>query len=70
MPLTLPARDDFVELALFRPSEVQVVVGARSALFLPFADDDPKSVEILSKVLLFAEDKLIKDPGLLAQLRS
>lgn len=40
----------------------------RDRLFLPFADDDPKSVEILSKVLLLAEDKLIKDPGFLAQL--
>ncbi|MDP1587720.1 MAG: DUF5724 domain-containing protein, partial [Prosthecobacter sp.] len=34
-------------------------VAERDRLFLPFADDDPKSVEILSKVLLFAEDKLI-----------
>lgn len=41
----------------------------RDRLFLPFADDDPKSVEILSKVLLLAEDNQIKDPGLLGQLR-
>jgi|GEM_PF-3367486 len=40
----------------------------RDRLFLPFADDDPKSVEILSKVLLLAEDQLIKDPGFLGQL--
>jgi hypothetical protein len=45
-------------------------VADRDRLFLPFADDDPKSVEILSKVLLLAEDKLIKDPGLLGQLRT
>ena len=44
------------------------VVADRNRIFLPFADDDPKSVEILSKVLLLAEDKLIKDPGLLGQL--
>jgi len=25
-------------------------------LFLPFADDDPKSAEVMSKVLLFAND--------------
>lgn len=40
----------------------------RDRLFLPFADDDPKSIEVLSKVLLLAEDKLIKDPGFLEQL--
>lgn len=45
-------------------------VADRDRLFLPFADDDPKSVEILSKVLLLAEDKLIKDPGLLGQLKA
>lgn len=45
-------------------------VADRERLFLPFADDDPKSVEILSKVLLLAEDGLIRDPGLLAQLRA
>ena len=28
----------------------------RGRLFLPFADDDPKSAEVMSKVLLFAND--------------
>ena len=37
-------------------------------LFLPFADDDPGTSEILSKMLLFADDRLIKDPAILAQL--
>jgi len=45
-------------------------VAEQDRLFLPFADDDPKSVEVLSKVLLLAEDRLIKDPGLLGQLRA
>lgn len=40
----------------------------RGRLFLPFADDDPKTAEILSKVLLFAEDKKIKDPTILTQI--
>lgn len=48
-----------------------VAVGAqhRGRLFLPFADDDPKTAEILSKILLFARDGEIKDPFILKQLR-
>jgi Family of unknown function (DUF5724)/Domain of unknown function (DUF4132) len=41
----------------------------RGRLFLPFADDDPKTAEILSKVLLLARDNEIQDPGILDQLR-
>ena len=41
----------------------------RGRLFLPFADDDPKTSEILSKVLLLARDQEIQDPGILDQLR-
>lgn len=41
----------------------------RGRLFLPFADDDPKSAEILSKVLLLARDNEIKDPSILEQIR-
>lgn len=40
----------------------------RGRLFLPFADDDPKSAELVSKVLLLARDKEIKDPTILHQL--
>ena len=42
---------------------------ARGRIFLPFADDDPKTAEILSKILLFADDQKIKDPGILEQIR-
>lgn len=41
----------------------------RGRLFLPFVDDDPKTAEIVSKVILFAEDKKIKDPFILEQIR-
>lgn len=41
----------------------------RGRIFLPFVDDDPKTAEIMSKILLFAEDKKIKDPSILAQIR-
>lgn len=41
----------------------------RGRLFLPFVDEDPKTAEILSKVLLFAEDTKIKDPFVLQQIR-
>jgi hypothetical protein len=42
----------------------------RGRIFLPFADDDPKTSEIVSKVLLLARDSEIKHPNLLAQIRS
>lgn len=41
----------------------------RGRIFLPFADDDPKTAEIMSKILLFAEDSKIKDPGILRQIQ-
>lgn len=41
----------------------------RGKLFLPFADDDPKTAEILTKVLFLAEDGKIKDPTILAQIK-
>lgn len=41
----------------------------RGRLFLPFVDDDPKTAEIMSKILLFAEDTKIKDPNILSQIR-
>jgi hypothetical protein len=39
----------------------------RGRLFLPFVDDDPKTAEIMSKVLLLAKDKEIQDPTILEQ---
>ncbi|MBQ3545990.1 MAG: DUF4132 domain-containing protein [Lachnospiraceae bacterium] len=41
----------------------------RGKIFLPFADDDPKTAEILTKVIMFAEDKKIKDVSILEQIR-
>jgi len=41
----------------------------RGRLFLPFADDDPKTAEVMSKVLLLARDQEIKDPSILDQIR-
>ncbi|WP_440116480.1 DUF4132 domain-containing protein [Paenibacillus sp. QZ-Y1] len=42
----------------------------RGRIFLPFLDEDPRTAEILSKVMLLAEDKKIKDPQILAQLQN
>ncbi len=42
----------------------------RGRLFLPFADDDPKTAEIISKALLLARDREIQDPAILAQIRN
>ena len=37
-------------------------------IYLPFMDEDPKTAEIVSKVLLLAEDAKIKDPAVIAQI--
>lgn len=41
----------------------------RGRLFLPFIDDDPKTAEIITKILFFAEDEKIKDPEILRQIK-
>ena len=40
----------------------------RGRIFLPFADDDPRTAEVISKVLLLARDDRIQDPTVLEQL--
>lgn len=40
----------------------------RGRLFLPFADDDPKTAEVISKAIMLAKDKEIKDPTILEQI--
>lgn len=42
----------------------------RGRLFLPFADHDPRSAEVLSKVLLLARDTEIRDPNILDWIRA
>jgi hypothetical protein len=55
-----------------QPGQALCIVGVQSPqrgrLFLPFADNDPRTAEVVSKVLLLAKDKLIKDPTILEQL--
>jgi hypothetical protein len=48
---------------------VPVHAQQRGRLFLPFADDDPRTAEVLSKILLLARDHEIQDPNILDQLR-
>ncbi|MDR1390401.1 MAG: hypothetical protein LBJ31_10560, partial [Treponema sp.] len=40
----------------------------RGRVFLPFADDDPRTAEIMSKIIMLADDGAIKDPAILAQI--
>jgi hypothetical protein len=42
----------------------------RGRLFLPFADDDPRTAEVVSKVMLLARDREIQDPSILEQIRA
>lgn len=41
----------------------------RGRIFLPFADDDPQGIDVLSRVLLLANDDKIRDPALAQALR-
>jgi hypothetical protein len=41
----------------------------RGRVFLPFADDDPRTAEVMAKVLLLARDAEIRDPTILEQIR-
>ena len=40
----------------------------RGRLFLPFVDDDPKTSQIVTEILLFADDMKIKDPYIISQI--
>ncbi|MBQ8663922.1 MAG: hypothetical protein IJ471_08695 [Eubacterium sp.] len=42
--------------------------GKRGKVYLPFLDEDPMSAQILTKVLMLAEDTKIKDPAILDQI--
>lgn len=56
------------------PGKMLVIVAVhsqyRDRLFLPFADDNPKTAEELSKTLLLSRDKEIKDPMILEQIHA
>lgn len=47
---------------------VPVHAQQRGRLFLPFVDNDPKTAEVVSKVILLAKDHEIKDPTILEQI--
>ena len=42
---------------------------SRGPVFLPFLDEDPKTAEVVAKILLFAQDEKIKDPFILEQMK-
>ena len=48
---------------------VPIAAEHRGRLFLPFADSDPKTAEVMSKMLLLARDKEIQDPSILEQIK-
>jgi hypothetical protein len=48
---------------------VPVYAQHRGRLFLPFADDDQRTAEVISKVLLLARDHEIQDLSILEQIR-
>ena len=48
---------------------VSVPAQHRGRIFLPFADNDPRTAEVLAKLLLLARDDEIQDPSILEQLR-
>lgn len=42
----------------------------RGRVFLPFAEEDPKCAEVITKAIALARDSEIKDPSILTQLRA
>ena len=42
----------------------------RGKIFLPFVDEDPKTAEVLTKILMLARDEKIKDPYILDQINA
>ncbi|GHO85046.1 DUF4132 domain-containing protein [Dictyobacter formicarum] len=40
----------------------------RGRIFLPFADNDPKTAEVITKIITLARDHEIKDPSILEQI--
>jgi hypothetical protein len=54
------ARGELVIVAVRQPQ--------RGRIFLPFVDDDPRTAEIVSKVILLARDDEIKDPTIITQI--
>ncbi|MEI7728290.1 MAG: DUF5724 domain-containing protein [Verrucomicrobiota bacterium] len=48
---------------------LQALPAAKPRVFLPFAEDDAQTTEVLSKILLLARDNAIKDPSILSQLQ-
>ncbi|WP_042477589.1 DUF4132 domain-containing protein [Bacillus ndiopicus] len=41
----------------------------RGRIFLPFADEDPRTAEIMSKIVMLSEDNKIKDPTILQWIK-
>lgn len=41
----------------------------RGRIFLPFIDEDPKTAEIVSKIVMLSADQKIKDPHILEQIK-
>lgn len=47
---------------------VPVYSGKRGKVYLPFLDEDTMTAQILTKVIMLAEDHLIKDSSILEQI--
>ncbi len=48
---------------------IPVWSGQRGKVYLPFLDEDPVTAQIVSKVVMLADDTSIKDPSILSQIR-
>lgn len=43
-------------------------ISGKRHISLPFVDNDPKTAEIVSKVILLERDEQVKDPTILEQI--
>ena len=48
---------------------IPVWSGQRGKVYLPFLDEDPMTAQIVTKVVMLAQDTSIKDPAILSQIR-
>ena len=69
LALTTCCLADTVTVTPTETDELLASPGMGWQTFNRFADDDPKTAEVLAKTLLLARDEEIKDPRILRQIR-
>ncbi|WP_446676301.1 DUF7737 domain-containing protein [Pelotomaculum terephthalicicum] len=68
--MTVGKGNEQLRRLLFNPPVLYYLfIYSTEAIFPSFLDDDPKTAEIISKIIFLTEDVKIKDPTILGQIR-